>query len=148
MPDKQLADVADEETVFRLNSLKWACEFAAPADNPHWNISFAQSDPEIDVGQLKVWGVREAKSSFSQMLNGASTGQIYVITSGRGDPVVVMSAERLAGAMAVIEQQRGLTLSDAMKQLPFDASELMPFALRGNAPASGLLRRALTREDD
>jgi hypothetical protein len=81
-----------------------------------------------------VHGIREAKNSFSAMLNQASHGTVFFIEAGRAGPVVMVGADALGDVFETLLRSQQMTLSDAIESLPFKGEELAFLNLRGRLP--------------
>jgi len=101
----------------------------------------------IDFASMKVFGVREAKDSLSRLLNDASVGKMQFVASGDGTPVLIISVDKLAEAVASIGNQRSVTVADAISQLPYSAEELVPVQLSRRTPTRGIVREFATEQE-
>jgi hypothetical protein len=105
----------------------------------HQNRSAQWAD---DLGQVEVYGVRDARDSLSKILNQVTEGQLAFIDSGQGGAVVVMSADALTEGVLGLENFKEPTLQSALEQLPF-RDELAPLTVRGRPLAKGNLARTV-----
>ena len=135
MPTKHLQEVAEDDVIFRLNSLAAIAGFVVDDSSLVSGAASAKG-----MGFKEVWGVKEAKTRLSALLTEASGGDILFVTAGDGTPIAMISAKVLADAVATIEEQRGMTFSEALQQLPYAPSELAPISLRHRGPTRGLMQ--------
>ena len=142
MPRKTLQQVAEDEVIHKLASIAEVIEI----NMGHQSFDLT-ADPFGGMGIKEVWGVKEAKTQLPTLLREASAGEMHILTAGDGTAIVVMSAKNLADAVSTIEERKGLTLSDAIMQLPFPPSELKPVKLNRRPPTRGLLRRVRVAEE-
>lgn len=89
---------------------------------------------EVLIHPSEVLGVRDAKSSFSTLLNGASAGDVALIQAGSGGTVALVSTEVLADAFSALEQAREVTFASLLEELPYASNELQDFALTHRPP--------------
>jgi antitoxin (DNA-binding transcriptional repressor) of toxin-antitoxin stability system len=142
MPKKTLQQVAEDEVIHKLSPI---VEFVEVKIGRRLDFDHSRG-PVGDMSLKEVWGVKEAKTQLPTLLREASAGEIHFVTAGDGSAIVMMSAKNLAEAMATLDERRGLTLSDAVAQLPYPRSELKPVKLKRHAPARRLLQRTRVAE--
>jgi antitoxin (DNA-binding transcriptional repressor) of toxin-antitoxin stability system len=143
VPKKTLQQVAEDEVIHKLASFIEVIE----VKTGHQTAYELPKDWIGGVGLKEVWGVKEAKTRLPNLLREASAGEVHFVTAGDGSAIVMVSAKNLADAMSSIEERKGLTLADAIGQLPYPPSELKPVRLRHRPPSRGLLRRARVAAD-
>lgn len=90
---------------------------------------------------LDVIGVRDAKGDLSRIFNEVSAGRFACVKAGDGGVVFLVNARILAGAVAVLEEKREMTLGEALIELPFRPEQLPQIELRGRASGETALRR-------
>ena len=137
MAHKTLQQVTEDEVVHKLASIMEVIDISA-----HQASNEPVRDWICEAALKQVWGVREAKTKLSNLLHDASGGEIHFVTAGNGAAIALVSAKYLAEAVSSMEGRKGLTLADAINQLPYSPSDLKPVKLRHRPPARGILRRA------
>jgi len=89
-----------------------------------------------------VYGVRDAKNAFSTLLNGASKGDAAFI-EGRGGTLLLVDTEALADVLTAQTETAHPTFGAALKELPYQPTDLEAFELEGHYPEFGFIGGAL-----
>ena len=136
MPRKHIEEVVRLSTIERLAPLsKIAHRRRVLAVG---RLSPDLADDGSSILEEPIHGVREAKDSFSSLLNRASEGRFFFIKSGQGEPVVMVGADVLGEVFEILQRAQAVTLSDAWHSLPFKGTDLPAIHPRGRPRKHGL----------